>query len=203
MDKKHRKQSPNLGPGLELLLNTSSIADFRLMPNRRAVSPISKEEIAGNEPWPTCGDCASIFVNQNVTETLWNSELGLECSRDLASILQSALNGCNFCRELLCVPHDCTTPDGRGIRRNQDSSYESVWPIQYWSEKLKAICDHDEGNTDLKFHIKLFKQIPEYGIRIQQAGSQLESGEKRFLEFDIGTAFGTQGPQKNEIKIIG
>ena len=100
-----------------------------------------------------CDACRAVFIQQNVRQALV-SKRGLEYQRNLSDLILQALNGCVFCRELLCIPYDFWVK-GRAeidiakdpfakrnrvfIRPRDFYNTPAKWPTSFWASKLEKL----------------------------------------------------------------
>ncbi|KAF2664889.1 HET-domain-containing protein [Microthyrium microscopicum] len=152
----------------------------------RTSSAIEIETIDGNAPWPLCEECKQLFLGPNVTALLRGpSEDALRIKRGNVSMLRSAVNGCNLCRELLCMPFNFKY-QGQKIREESGASYIANWPIGPWQNRLRR---QEKDERELEKQIEFSFELYDGGVRVTRMGKPASEPGSTSLLFNIGTSF--------------
>jgi hypothetical protein len=81
-----------------------------------------------------CDHCSGIFLQVNTLRII-ASKPGLQYRRKKCSMIQTALDGCALCRELLCMPYDYKWKEA-GVKKPifvRGFDDRRSWPINLWA----------------------------------------------------------------------
>jgi hypothetical protein len=123
---------------------------------------------------------------------------GFSFSRKKEPLIHAALDGCDFCRELLCMPYKCVrrtaNPTHCAWHWDREAKGGPVWPIAHWKTLLAART----GKKKYKFAFSPVAAAYEGLFRLSR-GSKL-SGRLVKMLFHISVEHGTN--YYDEVRIL-
>jgi hypothetical protein len=121
-----------------------------------------------------CPTCEARFFKRGALEKLAIS--GFKFKRCNVKMIHAALDGCDFCKELLCLPYSCTCGPKGSINScahhwDREAKGGPVWPVAHW----KMLLATHTGQKKFKF---VFSPIIDFMSTVRSGLFQLSRETK-------------------------